>query len=239
MRILQAHLAAAKAAAAALQRFYGDQLGFPVLADEGRLGFGVGGTRLEFSPTSEGAPFYHFAFRVPRNRFGAAREWLAGHADLLPEPGSKETTFQFPNWNAEACYMHDPGGNIVELIAHRGLPDESAHWGPFDATELLGVCEVGLVGHDPPAMARALESLEVMLWDGTLDVPGGLAFMGASDGTLILAPPGRGWMPTGRAAELWEVEVQVAGVSNTEVTLPGTSHRVVTVAKTVTCTGAL
>ena len=203
MRILQAHLAAARATGAALQGFYRDQLGLPLLAGESRLGFEVGGTRLEFSPTSEQAPFYHFAFRVPRNRFGAAREWLAGHADLLPEPGSKETTFQFPDWDAEACYMHDPGGNIVELIAHRGLPDESLRSGPFGATELLGVCEVGLVGHDPPAMARALESLGVRLWDGTLDVPGRLAFMGAPDGTLILAPPGRGWMPTGRTAEPW------------------------------------
>jgi hypothetical protein len=229
MRLLQANLAVAKATGAVLLPFYGDQLGFPVLADEGRLGFGVGGTRLEFSRTSEGAPFYHFAFRVPRNRFAAAREWLAGHADLLPEPGSKETTFQFPNWNAEACYMHDPGGNIVELIAHRGLPDESPNSGPFEATELLGVCEVGLVGHDPPAMARALERLGVRLWDGTLEVPGRLAFMGAPDGTLILAPPGRGWMPTGRAAEPWAVEVEAVGVRNAEVTLPGTSHRVVTV----------
>jgi catechol 2,3-dioxygenase-like lactoylglutathione lyase family enzyme len=229
MRLLQANLAAAKATGAVLLRFYGDQLGFPVLAAEGRLGFGVGGTRLEFSRTSEGAPFYHFAFRVPRNRFAAAREWLAGHADLLPEPGSKETTFQFPNWNAEACYINDPGGNIVELIAHRGLPDESPHSGPFEATELLGVCEVGLVGHDPPAMARALERLGVRLWDGTLEVPGRLAFMGAPDGTLILTPPGRGWMPTGRAAEPWAVEVEAVGVRNAEVTLPGTSHRVVTV----------
>jgi catechol 2,3-dioxygenase-like lactoylglutathione lyase family enzyme len=229
MRLLKAHLAAAKATGAVLLRFYGDQLGFPVLADEGQLGFGVGGTRLEFSRLSEEAPFYHFAFRVPRNRFAAAREWLAGHADLLPEPGLKETTFQFPNWNAEACYVHDPGGNIVELIAHRGLPDESPNSGPFEATELLGVCEVGLVGHDLPAMARALERLGVRLWDGTLEVPGRLAFMGASDGTLILAPPGRGWMPTGRAAEPWAVEVEVVGIRNAEVTLPGTSHRVVTV----------
>jgi catechol 2,3-dioxygenase-like lactoylglutathione lyase family enzyme len=230
MRILRVCLAAAQETETALRRFYSDQLGFPVFDEGGRHRFGAGGTRLEFSPTSERAPFYHFALRVPGNRFGAAREWLARQADLLSEPGSKETTFQFPNWNAEACYAHDPGGNIVELIAHRGLPDENPHSGPFEATEVLGVCEVGLVGHDLPAMARALESLGVRLWDGTLDVPGRLAFMGALDGTLILTSPGRGWMPTGRAAEPWEVEVEVAGVRNAETTLPGTPHRVVTVA---------
>ena len=229
MRILQARLEAAKATGAALSHFYGDQLGFPMLADKGGLGFGVGGTRLEFSPTNDREPFYHFALRVPRNRFVAAREWLARHVELLSEHDSNETTFQFPNWNAEACYAHDPGGNIVELIAHRGLLDESPNSGPFEATELLGVCEVGLVGHDPPAMARALEWLGVRLWDGTLEVPGRLAFMGAPDGTLILATPGRGWMPTGRAAESWAVEVEAVGVRNAEVTVPGTSHRVVTV----------
>ena len=230
MWILQAHLTAAKATGAALQRFYGARLGLPVLADGDRLGFGVGGTRLEFSPTSEREPFYHFALRVPRNRFGAAREWLAGHADLLSEPGSKETTFKFPNWNAEACYAHDPGGNIVELIAHRGLPDESPDSGPFAPTELLGVCEIGLVGYDIPAMARALEPLGIKLWDGTLELPGRLAFMGAPDGTLILAATGRLWMPTGREAELFEVNVDVAGAQDAEVTLPGTPHRVRTVA---------
>ncbi len=231
MRILQLRLAAAKATEARLQRFYGGQLGFPVLADEGRFGLGVGGTGLEFSSTSEREPFYHFALRIPRNRFVAACEWLARHAELLPQAGSDETTFPFPNWNAEACYAHDPAGNIVELIAYHGLADETPDSGPFTATEVLGICEIGLVGHDIGAMADALEALGIELWDGTLGVPGQLAFMGAPDGTLILSAPGRGWMPTGREAELWEVEVAVAGARNAEVTLPGTPHRVHTVAR--------
>jgi len=230
MRILQARLEAAKATGAALSHFYGDQLGFPMLADKGGLGFGVGRTRLEFAPTNDREPFYHFAFRVPRNRFVAAREWLACHAELLSEHHSNETTFQFPNWNAEACYAYDPGGNIVELIAHRGLPDESPDSGPFAARELLGVCELGVVGDDPPAMARALEPLGIKLWDGTLDLPGRLAFMGGPDGTLILAAAGRGWMPTGRVAEPFEVNVDVAGAQDAEVTVPGTPHQVRTVA---------
>lgn len=231
MRILRMHLAVPRAEAAALQRFYVDQLGFPVLDAEGRSGFGAGCTRLEFSPTTEGEPFYHFALRVPRNRFVDAREWLARHAELLSEPGSNETTFEFTNWNADACYAHDPGGNIVELIAHHGLLDEGPDSGPFDATELLGVCEVGLVGPDTLAMARALEPLGIQLWDGTLDAPGRLAFMGPPDGTLILAPSRRGWMPTGREAEAWTVEVDVAGIRDAQVTLPGTPHRVRTVAE--------
>jgi len=26
-------------------------------------------------------------------------------------------------WDAQACYFHDPAGNIVEFIAHRGLAE--------------------------------------------------------------------------------------------------------------------
>lgn len=230
MRILQVRLEAAKATGAALQRFYGDLLGFPVLANRGRHVFDAGGTLVEFSATSRREAFYHFALRVPRNRFVDAREWLARHAELLSEPGSNETTFAFTNWNADACYALDPGGNIVELIAHHGLLDEGPDSGPFNATELLGVSEVGLVGPDTLAMATALEPLGIKLWDGTLDVPGRLAFMGGPDGTLILAPTGRGWMPTGRDAEACAVDVEVAGVRDAEVTLPGTLHRVRTVA---------
>ena len=78
-------------------------------------------------------------------------------------------------------------------------------------------------------MAGVLEPLGIRLWDGTLDMPGRLAFMGAPDGTLILASPGRGWMPTRREAEVGEVEV--AGNRGGEVKLPGTSHRVRTVVR--------
>lgn len=53
---------------------------------------------------SVGWPFYHFALRVPRNRLAMARDWLARHAELLPDEDSGETTFHFDNWNAEACY---------------------------------------------------------------------------------------------------------------------------------------
>ena len=132
-------------------------------------------------------------------------------------------------WNAEACYALDPGDNIVELIAHHELPEESPEEGPFSGAELLGVCEVGLVVPDQREAARALEPLGIGLWDGTLDVPERLAFMGGRDGVLILTRPGRGWMPTGRPAEMHPVEAVVADPRGVEVTLPGTGHVVRTI----------
>jgi hypothetical protein len=213
MRILRIRLQVAKSRMEALERFYG-RLGVPA-ADDG--GFQIGATALEFTPAS-GEPFYHFALRVPRNRFGSAREWLASRTELLAET-------EFDNWNAEACYAHDPAGNIVELIAHHELPEEAPVDRPFSGEELLGVCELGLVGPDTRSMAGALEELGIELWDGTLE-PGRLAFMGGRDGVLILTPTGRGWMPTDRPAEPHAVEAVVGGTRDDEAILPGTSHRI-------------
>jgi hypothetical protein len=210
VKILRARLQTAADSADALARFYG-----------GRVGY----TALEFEPVPEGRPFYHFALRVPRNRFAEAREWLAARSPLLPGRDGK-TTFEFDFWNAQACYALDPGDNIVELIAHRELSDESSVEGPFREDELIGMCELGVVGPDTRAMAAALEPLGIGLWSGTLDEPGGLAFMGARDGVLILSEPGRGWMPTGRTAELWPVDVEVEGKCKADRTLPGTPHRI-------------
>jgi hypothetical protein len=169
----------------------------------------VGATRLEFWP-SGGRPFYHFALLAPGNRFDAALAWLRERVELLPDRESGEVVFDFSNWDALACYFHDPAGNIVELIAHRGV-GESAENGPFAADELLGFSELGLVG-DPPAIARELERAELALWDGTLEEEGRLAFVGERARTLILCPEGRPWLPTGRPAEAHDLEVVLTGI---------------------------
>lgn len=231
MRFLEVRLDAAEASGEQLAHFYGDRLGLP--SAEGRWhAFRAGSTVIDFSPARDAEPFYHFALRIPRNRFPAARDWLAAQAELLPDQESGETTFDFTNWNAVACYAHDPCGNIVEVIAHRELPEETPDGQPFTADELLGVCEVGIVGPDVRAMALSLEPLGIRLWDGTIDEPGRLAFMGGRDGVLILSPTGRGWIPTGRPAEVHRVETAVAGDRDAEVTLPGTPYRVQTNAGT-------
>jgi hypothetical protein len=221
-------LQAAGAKGADLERFYRDELGFPVVeAPSDGLALTAGPTVVEFRSAAGGEPFYHFALRVPRNRFDAAKAWLGAVTPLLAEQGSDETTFDFDNWNAVACYGHDPCGNIVELIVHRELPEESKREGAFGAEELLGVCEIGLVGPETRAMASALAPLGIGLWDGELD-PGRLAFMGGRDGVLILASEGRGWLPTGRPAEPHPVAVEAAGGREDEALLAG-RHRVRTV----------
>ena len=158
---------------------------------------GTGETEVEFV-AGEGDPFYHFAFLAPPERF----DELAGSNEV----------FDFDDWDARAFYFHDPAGNIVEVIAHQEL-DET------------GLSELGLVG-EPRAMAEALQPLGLELWDGTLEEEGGLAFLGERGHTLILAPPGRGWMPTGRPAEPHPVEAELEGPPNGETELESGLYRI-------------
>ena len=86
--------------------------------------------------------------------------------------------------------------------------------------------ELGLVG-DPVVLARQLaEKLGLALWEGTVEESGRLAFVGDPARTFILAPPGRGWLPTGRAAEPHPVEALIAGRKNAEVELEDSRYRI-------------
>lgn len=219
MRFAHVELRAPQAGIGALADFYGSELGFPSTTAE--ASFQVGETTLEFV-AGPGAPFYHFALLVPGDRFAAALTWARARTELLPDPRSGDAVFDFGFWDAKACYFRDPAGSIVELIAHRGV-GETEHDGPFQAAELVGLSEVGLVG-DLRAMADALARLELEVWDGTFE--GGLVFVGERARTLILAPLGRGWLPTGRAAELHDLDVLVSGPPAGEAVLEGSRYRV-------------
>ena len=157
----------------------------------------TGETTLRFA-AAEGEPFYHFALLVPGDRFDAAHTWAERRFELLGG------VFEFESWDAHAVYFLDPAGNIVELIAHRGL-EENGRSGEFGAAEILGFSELGLVGN----RAERLETLGLPLWAGGIEEPDSLAFVGEKGRTLILAEEGRGWLPTGRPAEVHPVEFEL------------------------------
>jgi hypothetical protein len=179
---------------AELAGFYADVLELPRAGDAIR----IGETTLRFAP-QDGKPFYHFALLVPGDRFDAALTWAQKRVELLGD------VFESDAWDSRAVYFHDPAGNIVELIAHHGLCDNGRD-GEFAAEELVGFSELGIVG-DKTALLARLETSGLQMWDGTLEAPNLLAFVGEQGRTLILAPPGRGWMPTGRPAEPHPVEL--------------------------------
>jgi catechol 2,3-dioxygenase-like lactoylglutathione lyase family enzyme len=223
LRIARAELAVAAARLEAVAGFYAQTLGFAVERRHGRVVIPVGGDVLELVATPEGAdPFHHFALLVPGDRFDAACTWLGERVEPLARDDGG-TVFAFDFWDAQAVYFHDPAGNIVELIAHAGMAERSGAAGAFSAGELDGLSEVGIVVDDPAAAVATLErDLELELWSGD---PGQLAFVGAKAHTLILAPPGRGWLPTGRPAEPHAAAVTVTGGAADAVVLAGSPQR--------------
>jgi len=208
--ILRATLQVASGLVEETAAFYGGRLGLLLAAhDEEHVAVELGESVLELRAAA-GRPFYHVALLVPGDRFDAALDWAQERVALLPESESGELVFDFAFWDALACYFHDPSGTIVELIAHRGVGETGAD-GPFRAEELLGISEVGIVG-DPPADAAALDSgLGIEVWDGTVEGERGLAFAGEQARTLILCRAGRPWLPTGRPAEPYPADVELAG----------------------------
>jgi hypothetical protein len=226
VRFTRVTLEAPVARLAQVASFYEDELALPLAAP---LAFQVGETELAFRPT-HGEPFYHFALLVPGGRFAAALEWAGEHATLLPHPDSGKAVFDFDFWDAQACYFHDPAGSIVELIAHRAIAP-SERTGRFGPAELVGISEVGLVG-DPPAVAAALDDgLGLEVWSGTVHGPGSLAFVGEQARTFILAPAGRGWLPTGRPAEPHPLEAVIGHHVDGELELDGGRYRVISRAR--------
>jgi catechol 2,3-dioxygenase-like lactoylglutathione lyase family enzyme len=205
MRFDRVLLEAPPAALPKLDGFYAGRLG---LERHEESGLKVGESKLAFVAGS-GEPFYHFALLVPGNRFEAAFDWIGERVELLPGANG-EVVFDFDNWDALACYFHDAAGNIVELIAHRGI-EESIADGPFTAQELVGLSELGLVGDKAVLAGRLRRGLGLEQWDGDLAGEGTLAFVGEKARTFILSPAGRGWLPTGRPAEAHACEVESHG----------------------------
>ena len=228
MEIVDVRFQAPREADLEMSDFYLDRLGFDtaenIRGDLVAVQVGSAVARFSQAPTSK-APFYHFALLVPGDRFEAAYSWLKARAELLPDPDTGDTVFNFPAWRALACYFFDPAGNIVELIAHRGISEASTE-GPFSARELVDFSEVGLVVSDKEQSVAALErEFSLHVWDGSITEPERLVFVGERARTLILSPPLRGWLPTGRPAEAHPVELTLKGDRKVSVTLPGTSHR--------------
>lgn len=213
MHFTRVTLEAPDAQLADLVAFYTTKLG--ARKDDDQSDLTIARTALAFKG-SVGRPFYHFAFLVPGDRFNAASNWAQSRLELLPDSETAEVVFDFENWKARDFYFHDPADNIIEMIAHNGVSESGAS-GPFDPTELLGLSEIGLIGKSEE-LAHGLEAIGLRLWDGVLS-PGRLAFFGERTTTLIVAEPGRGWLPTGRPAEAHPADLMIAGIPAAEISV--------------------
>lgn len=186
--------------------FYGDLLGLTQIeSGPGQRAFQAGYTRLIFHHDSQWQRFYHFAFLVPALRFAAARNWLAARCPLLSD-ASGQTHFHFEAWNAEAVYFADPAGNIAELIARHDLP--STPGDSFNAAQISGVNEIGVVVEDVPGMVDHLEQqygLTPYLGRRYDD----FTAVGDAEGLLIVVQTARPWLPTGQAAQVTPLQASI------------------------------
>jgi hypothetical protein len=225
MRVTELELASSVRTRAQVVSFYVDDLQFEVASDGA---IRMGESRLLFSEVETNRePFYHFALLVPGDRFTPALEWLKTKTSLLSDPETGSDIFDFDSWDALACYFHDPAGNIVECIAHRGL-EETSREGPFTPSEVVGFSEVGLVCLDKRVTAKALEDrLGVTVWDGSVEDPRRLAFVGERGRTLILCPSARPWLPTDRSAEIHPTRIVLDDVASADLQIPQSPHVIV------------
>ena len=82
--------------------------------------------------------------------------------------------------------------DVVELIAHHELPEETPGLRPFSADEFLGVCELGLVGPDPPKMAIATRDARDLTLGRDAGSTGTARFHGRSPRRAYPCPPSGG-----------------------------------------------
>jgi catechol 2,3-dioxygenase-like lactoylglutathione lyase family enzyme len=175
MDFLDVRLALQVDAVAEMREFYLDYLGFDetdTANAKDLLGVRIGKTVLRFTTAPlDSKPFYHFALLAPGDRFEAALTWLAERSELLPDPDTGTNVFDFDNWGALGCYCLDPVGNIIEIIAHRGL-GESGFGGSFHPGEFVGFSELGLVvPNKRDAASQLTREIDLQVWDGSWTIP--------------------------------------------------------------------
>ncbi|MBX9602673.1 MAG: hypothetical protein K2X35_16835 [Bryobacteraceae bacterium] len=203
--------------------FYSNTLGLPVRQQDGGLKVTAGRTVLEFSPAPPASqPFYHFAFNIPENQLEDSMKWLRPRCPILPRPNGAGEIYHFANWNAHSCYFLDAAGNLLEFIARHTLPNASRSG--FDSGSLLSVSEIGLVTDSVPGIAERLKSSFAVqnYFNGSDEfMP-----MGNEHGLFILVKRGRAWGIVSRPAEVYPVEVRLAGGSRRSLKLDPLPYRV-------------
>lgn len=202
------------------EAFYAGVLQLQVLSKtKDSISFQVGYSTLTFKLTEGKVGVYHFAFLIPKNKVSEAYTWLKSLTSVLPF-NTESDIVDFTNWNAQAVYFHDPFQNIVELIAHHDLPYT---WnGPFSASAMTGIAEMGLVVEDVTAACQTLHETYGVPYFSKGPYFKDFAVMGEENGLLILSAVGRGWLPTGQPAEPAYVNVGLtAGEKEIKISMDG------------------
>lgn len=195
-----------------IKPFYVNTLGLELL-EESQHSFTVrvGLTKMIFAESrTEQEPFYHFAWMIPTNRFQEAKAWAAARVRLSRYEGEDET--YSTNWNSHSLYFEDPVGNILELIAHHTVHNESDS--AFSEKDLLQVCEVGLVTEDVLSTVDELEQIGLKRWRAISDT---FAPIGDVNGLFIVVKKERVWFFSEQKANIYPLEVSIRDVGRLRI----------------------
>jgi catechol 2,3-dioxygenase-like lactoylglutathione lyase family enzyme len=203
--------------------FWADVLGLPVR----QPGAGVIEVRLQesvirFEQVSiDLDPRYHFAINIPRNAIEGAAAWLSERHELLAFHGDTDeperATIVYTDRGASALYFLDAGGNVVEFIANPHLHNRSDD--SFGPDWLLEIAEIGLATAAPVETSDAIRQTlgADVLWGGREGWL--LTAIGDDHGVVIVAPTGRGWIPSALPAKPLPTTIVASGPRSREITL--------------------
>lgn len=191
---------------AALESFYGQDLGLPTRRNGGELEIDAGATRIVFAAVAEGNPFYHFAFNIPENKLKSAVQWQKQRTELVRR--NEQDVVHFSKWNADSVFFRDPAGNLLEYIARHDL--KNAAKGDFSAADILYASEIGLVVDDvPKTVAAAKAELNLGIYR---DNSRSFASIGSEHALLVVVQRDRKWFPAReRPAKVFPIAATIRG----------------------------
>jgi len=197
----------------AQRNYYSHVLGLPVTLSDSKLEIKTGKTNLVFTQADsdfDGA--YHFAFNIPENQFGAAKNWIAARTPLLHDETGKDE-FESESWNSHSIYFKDAAGNVLEFITRHDLKNEVSV--EFDSNQILNVSEIGLPSEDVVAFAGELcARLELSVFKQEPNAT--FTPVGDDMGLFIVPIQNRIWIPnSGVPAKLLPVKVIVESAGKT------------------------
>ena len=175
------------------ERFYGHTLGLPVQreADPAALVVRIGTSQLRLRHAPAQPVCDHLAFRIPADAFEPAKRWLRSRVPPLSQDGQEEFEGP-PAWDSHSLYFLGPSRSVLELIARRRLPATAGDT-TFSPEQLVCINEVGVAVADVGAAVGQLADVGLaVLGEGSPD----FAAVGDDHGLVILARPGRPWLPT-------------------------------------------
>ena len=167
-----------------------------------------GATTLEFQPATESA-LQHLALRTPAD-IDALTAWLAKRATIHSIEGAQSRRFEF--LDAEAVYVADGAGNVLECLCYDGDAAEPLAGG----VPIAGVTEVGLPAPDVLALVEWLESaVGLSAWGSPSE---SFAWVGDRQARFVVLPAGSEWYPTEQVADSESISATVVDSDAT----PGT-----------------